>query len=181
MKRIGPVVLLLLAACGGGGETVSSGEPDVPSADTTTTAQSSATTDGSATSSTEPSNGDPTTGQGAGITLVIGDETWTFERALCAFYDAPAGDPGSRWNVSAIMNGSFTDPDVQVYVNWEDPDTYLELNDFETGEGWSAQKDTLTIEVAGNDITATATFADDAGATAEGNLSATCESWVDAG
>jgi hypothetical protein len=113
---------------------------------------------------------------------MIGDETWAFERTLCAFYVAPAGEPGSRWNVSAIMNGSFSNPDVQVYVNWEDPNTYLELNDFATGEGWKAQKDTLNIEVNGNDMSADATFVkDDTGESSEGTLSATCTSWTDAG
>lgn len=181
MKRIGLVVVMLLAACGGN-ETGPGSDPTSPGSDTTTTAQSSVTTGGSATTSTEASNGEPTTGGDAGITLMIGDETWTFERALCAFYDAPAGEPDSRWNVSAIMNGSFTEPDVQVYVNWEDPDTYLEVNDFVTGEGWSAQKETLTIDVNGNDIAASATFAnDDTGETAEGSLTATCSSWFDAG
>lgn len=177
MKKIILVLALTIAACGGGSDTITDTGPDSTDPVTPTNGE---TTGSTAASTTAPAGGPAPSGD-AGIAITIGGETWNFANALCAFYDAPAGEPGSRWNVSAIQNGSFTAPDVQVYVNFEDPDTYLELNDFIADTGWSAQKDTLTIDVNGNDVTASATFAnDDTGETAEGSLTATCSSWHDA-
>jgi hypothetical protein len=180
MKRITLAVVLVLAACGGGTDTATDSQPDTTEPPVTTTA-ASVTTSADPTTTTVAATEAPEATGSEGITLVIGDKTWGFERAMCAYYDAPAGEPGSRWNVSSIQNNSFSSPDIQVYVNWEDPDTYLSLNDFVSGEEWNAQKDSLTIEVDGDEITATATFASGAGETAEGHLSAICQSWVAAG
>ncbi len=180
MKSFTLALVFVLVACGGGTDTASDSQPDTsePPVATTaaavTTAAETAPTTVAATQAPE-ATGDP------GITLVIGDKTWDFERAMCAYYDAPAGEPGSRWNVSAIKNNSFSTPDIQVYVNWEDPDTYLSLNDFDTGEEWNAESESLTIEVDGDEITATATFASGTGETAEGSLTARCQSWAAAG
>jgi hypothetical protein len=99
---------------------------------------------------------------------------------MCAFYDAQPGEPGSRWNVSGIQ-GTFSDPEFQVYLNWEDPDTYLHLYDVATDEQWNAARETITVDVNGNEITATGTFTDSGtGEIADGMFSATCRSWVDA-
>jgi len=181
MKSITLVLVLILAACSGGTNTVDGSQPE-SSDPAATTAEPVATTAAPADAPTAAPTQAPESAGDFGITLVIGDQTWTFGRAMCAYYDAPAGQPGSRWNVSAIQNGSFSAPDVQVYVNWEDPDTYLELYDVAADEEWRAQSDTLTIDVNGNEITASATFAfSGTGETAEGSLSATCGSWVNAG
>ena len=183
MKMTVLAFVLTLAACGGGADTISEIESDSPeqtaATTATTTPSTEVPTDG--TTGPAPEGEEPAPSGDIGITLTIGDETWTFASAQCAFYDAPAGQPGSRWNVSAIQ-GTFSDPELQVYVNWEDPDTYLELYDVAADEEWRAQIDTLTIDVDGNDITASATFAHSGtGETADGSLSATCPSWYDAG
>ena len=182
MKSITLVLALILAACGGGTDTVDGSQPESSEPAVATTAEPVATTAAPADAPTTAPTQAPESAGDTGITLVIGDQTWTFAQAMCAYYDAPAGQPGSRWNVSAIQNGSFSAPDVQVYVNWEDPDTYLQLYDVAADEEWQAQSDTLTINVNGNEITASATFAfSGTGETAEGSLSATCGSWSKAG
>lgn len=130
--------------------------------------------------SKEDSAPEPATPGDAGVTLTIGDETWTFPTAMCAFYDAQPGQPGSRWNVSGLQ-GTFSNPELQVYLKWEDPDTYLHLADFASGEQWNAAKDTLSVDVNENEITASATISHSGtGDTADGAFSATCLSWVDA-
>jgi len=182
MKSIALAVMLILAACGGGTDTVDGSQSESSEPAVATTVVPEATTAAPAEAPTEATTAAPESAGDTGITLAIGDQTWAFGQAMCAYYDAPAGQPGSRWNVSAIQNGSFSAPDVQVYVNWEDPDTYLELYDFASDEKWQAQSDTLTIDVNGNEIVASATFANSGtGGTAEGSLSATCSSWVNAG
>ncbi len=184
MKLLTLAVVLILAACGGGTDTVDGSQPESSEPAVATTAVPAATTAAPAatTATTEAPAQAPESAGDTGITLVIGDQTWTFAQAMCAYYDAPAGQPGSRWNVSAIQNGSFSAPDVQVYVNWEDPDTYLELYDVASDEEWRAQSDTLIIDVNGDQIAGSATFAySGTGETAEGSLSATCSSWVNAG
>lgn len=185
MKRIVLALVLILAACGGGADTVAENDPEttepIPANTADTTATREAPTEGTTGPAPEEPDEEPASSGDTGITLMIGDETWSFANAQCAFSDAPAGQPDSRWNVSAILNGSFSDPDVQVYVNWEDPDTYLTLYDVAADEEWRAQKDSLTIAVDGNDITASAAFAHSGtGETAQGSLSATCPSWYDA-
>lgn len=185
MKLLTLAMVLILAACGGGTDTVDGSQPESSEPAVATTAVPAATTAATAAPADEPTEAPaqaPEPAGDTGITLVIGDQRWTFAQAMCAYYDAPAGQPGSRWNVSAIQNGSFSDPDVQVYVNWEDPNTYVELYDVASDEDWRAQLDTLTIDVNGNEIAASATFAySGTGETAEGSLSATCSSWVNAG
>lgn len=178
MKSTILAVVLILAACGGGTDTDDGSQPESSEATVATTGESATTTAAPTEAPTEA----PESAGDTGITLVIGNQTWTFAQAMCAYYDAPAGQPGSRWNVSAIQNGSFSAPDLQVYVNWEDPNTYLQLYDVAADEEWRAESDTLTIDVDGNEITASATFAhSETGETAEGSLSATCGSWVNAG
>ena len=194
MKLTTLAVMLILAACGGGTDTVDGSQSESPEPAVATTvvpeattaapadAPTEATTAAPAEAPTEATTAAPESAGDTGIKLAIGDQTWAFVQAMCAYYDAPAGQPGSRWNVSAIQNGSFSAPDVQVYVNWEDPDTYLELYDFASDEKWQARSDTLAIDVNGNEIVASATFANSGtGETSEGSLSATCSSWVNAG
>jgi hypothetical protein len=112
--------------------------------------------------------------------MTIGDETWTFERAMCAYYDAQPGQAGSRWNVSGLQ-GTFSSPELQAYLNWEDPDTYLHIDDFTTGEGWRADKATIKVDLNGDQVIATASFSHSGtGDIADGKFSATCLSWVDA-
>lgn len=179
MRSITLGLVLVLAACGGGTDATDA-QPDTEESPATTSVSSPATSVAPTPTTVAPTQAPEVAGN-AGITLAIGDQTWEFEQAMCAYYDAPAGEPGSRWNVSSIQNNSFSEPDIQVYVNWEDPDTTLSLNDFVTGEEWNAAEDSLAIEVDGDEISATATFASGTGETAEGSLSATCQSWVDAG
>ena len=113
------------------------------------------------------------------ITLTIGDETWEFPGSLCAFYNAPAGDAGSEWNVSYTQNG------LQVYAADDSFGKLLSVADIENGGNPTvsreASHDEVDITVDGNDISATGTFTDNVnGGTVEGTFEAHCNDWFDA-
>ena len=176
MRKLSLAFVLVLAACGGG-ETDTATEPDTP--DPTTAApqdaplETQAPADEPADEATEEPIGE------AAITLTIGDETWEFPGAQCAFLNAPAGDAGSEWNVSNIGN------DLQVYVADDSFGTLVSIADIANGANptvsWEAAFGDVEITVNGDDISATGTFVDMVnGGTAEGTLTATCPGWFDA-
>lgn len=160
MKRLVIVLALalMMAACGG---SDTSSEPE--------------------SSAEAPS---PTAGatQGTGdiaITLTIGDETWEFPGSLCAFYNAPAGEAGSEWNVSYTQDG------LQVYASSDEFGESLSIDDIENGGNptvsWEASNDEVDLTVNGNDISGTGTFTDNVnGGSEEGTFEARCNDWYDA-
>lgn len=165
-------LLLALGAC--------SGEDTPQTADADTASQATQTPADDRVTATEA--GDDSGAAGAaggsgsgGITLRIGAETWEFDNALCAYTNAPAGEPGSEWNVSS------TKDDYQVYVNEDSfgPRVSIaDVIDFGSME-WVSEGNAVTLTVDGNDITAEGTFTDLNGDQQDGTLSATCPSWVE--
>lgn len=164
---------LTIAACGGSNPASESGSDDAP-----------ASTAG-ATQDTQTPNDDPEPAEepapagDIAITLTIGDETWEFPGSLCAFYNAPAGDPGSEWNVSYTQDG------LQVYAADDEFGKLLSVDDIENGGNptvsWEASHDAVDITVDGNSISATGTFTDNVnGGTAEGTFEGHCNDWFDA-
>lgn len=113
---------------------------------------------------------------GAMIKLTIGEQTWEFDGALCAYQNAPAGEAGSEWNVSKKQG------DLQVYVSVDSYGPSVQLSDVVNYGSlqWAAEGDAVSIAVNGNNITAEGTFTDETGASpdTQGSLTATCGSWV---
>ncbi|MDH3539380.1 MAG: hypothetical protein OEP52_05245 [Acidimicrobiia bacterium] len=179
MKKLLLVIALVLAACGGG----DSADPpaDDPTTAATDTTVTSGTTAAPETAETQPpttQGPDPSSGS-VGIVLTIGDETWQFEGASCAFHGPNPGEEGSEWNVSFIKDGA------QVYVSDDSFGRHVEYDDISNGGnpnfGWAAEGDGLSMSVDGNDITASGQFTDSVGGTGPiaGTLSATCPGWAE--
>lgn len=174
MRKLLPAFVLVLGACSGGG---ASAPEDAGSSDPTAQPSSEAVESQVATPSPDEGSKESAASAPGGITLTIGDETWEFAGALCATYNAPAGEPGSEWNVS------FKEGDNQVYVNVDSIRDYVSITDvvnYGTLQ-WEAAGADVTIEVSGNDIHAEGTFSDEAnGAPSQpGTLDATCASWYE--
>ena len=178
MKKVLLVVALVLTACGG------SDTADPPADDPTTTA---AATTASTTAAPETEETQPPTTEGstpsagsAAIVLTIGDQTWEFPSAQCAFIGATPGDEGSEWNVSNVKDGA------QVYVSDDSFGPLVQYADISNGGdptfNWEAQQEGLSISVAGNDINVSGQFTDSVAGTGPvaGTLTATCADWFEA-
>lgn len=178
MKKVLLVVALVLAACGG------SDASDSPTDDPTTTAAGAAADD-STTAAPETEETQPPTTEvsgpapgSIGIVLTIGDETWEFDGALCAFVGANPGEEGSEWNVSNVKDGA------QVYVSDDSFGQLVQFADISNGGdpqfNWEMEADGLSISVAGNDIAVTGDFTNSVDGTGPiaGTLSATCPGWA---
>ena len=175
------VAALIGVSCSSDGSTDTG--PDTPDAATTTNQESPPKTEAPAEEpadkpADEPADEPVATG-GIAITISIGDETWEFPAALCAYKNAPAGEAGSEWNVSHVNNG------LQVYIADDEFGTLVSVADIENGGNptvsWEAIGDAVEITVNSNDVTASGTFTDGVnGGTAQGTLTATCSDWFDA-
>ena len=179
MKKLVIVIALVMAACGG------SDDADPP-ADAPTTTAADAVGDAGTTAAPETQETEPPTTQAtnapagpAEIVLTIGDETWEFERAFCAFRGAAPGNEGSEWNVTNL--GS----DAQVYVADDEFGLLVSYADISNGGNpdfnWEAALDGLSVDVDGNDVTVSGNFTDSVGGTGPiaGTLTATCSSWAE--
>ena len=178
MKKFLIIVSLVLAACGG------SDAADPPADDPTTTAAATtgdaSTTAAPGTQETEPPTTEATNQSpgSAAIVLTIGDETWQFDRAFCAFRGATPGEEGSEWNVTNL--GS----DAQVYVADDEFGLLVSYADISNGGNpdfnWEAELDGLSMAVDGNDIAVSGNFTDSVGGTGPiaGTLTATCPDWA---
>ena len=180
MRKLLVVVALVLAACGG------SDAADPPAADPTTTAAATTgdasttaapetqATEAPTTEATNPPSGSPE------IVLTIGDETWEFDRAFCAFMGGTPGEEGSEWNVTNL--GS----DAQVYVADDEFGVLVSYADISNGGNpdfnWEAEPNGLSIDVNGNDVTVSGQFTDSVAGTGPiaGTLTATCSGWAEA-
>ena len=179
MKKLLLIVALVLAACGG------SDTAETTANDPTTTAPDAApdnnTTAAPNTEETQP----PPTTEGSspspgsiGIVLTIGDETWEFDGALCAYVGAVPGEDGSEWNVSNVKDGA------QVYVSDDSFGPLVQFADISNGGdptfNWESEADGLEILVVANDITVTGQFANSVDGTGPiaGTLTATCPGWA---
>jgi hypothetical protein len=179
------VVALVGVSCSSDGATDT--EPDTPEVTTASDQESLPKTQAPAEEpadepaeepADEPAD-EPATAGDIAITLSIGDETWEFPAALCAYKNAPAGEAGSEWNVSHVNNG------LQVYIADDEFGTLVSVADIEHGGSptvsWEAIGDAVEITVSSNDVTASGTFTDGVnGGTAQGTLTATCPDWFDA-
>lgn len=172
------VVGLVAVSCSSDGATDT--QPDTP--DVTTAAldqESPPKTQAPVEESADEPADEPAPAGNIAITMSIGDETWEFPAALCAYKYAPAGEAGSEWNVSHVDNG------LQVYIADDEFGTLVSVADIENGGNptvsWEAIGDAVEITVKGNDVTASGTFSDGVnGGTAQGTLIATCPDWFDA-
>ncbi len=169
MSVVAVVTAMWLGGCGGGdGEA---GPSPVDSAPRSEAAQSAAA---SASAAASQAGGSDAPGE---ISLTIGDETWDFAGALCAYAGAPAGEDGSEWNVS------FVQDDLQVYLSVDSYGPLVSVtNVVDYGTlGWEATGDAVSLTVSGNDISGTGTFSDQFGSDGEreGSVTATCDSWVE--
>jgi hypothetical protein len=174
MRKLLPALVLVLGACAGGEASAPAAESSAPE-----TSQSQAPQASEAVASQGADSGSkaPAADVPGGITLTIGDETWDFAGALCAYTNAPAGEAGSEWNVSYLQD------DNQVYVNDDSFGQEVSITDvvnYGTFQ-WVADGDDLMLTVDGNDVHAEGTFRDDAtGAPSQyGSLDATCASWFE--
>jgi len=183
MKRlaIALALALIVAACGGSdpASEPESDEGPAPTAGATQDTQAPADDPEPEEEPTEEPAEEPATAGDIAITLTIGDETWEFPGSLCAFYNAPAGDAGSEWNVSYTQDG------LQVYAADDEFGKLLSVADIENGGNptvsWEASHDAVDITVDGNDISGTGTFTDNVnGGTVEGTFEAHCNDWYDA-
>ena len=171
------VVGLVAVSCSSDGATDT--EPDTPDVTTASDQESLPKTQAPAEEpADEPADATAPVGDIA-ITMSIGDETWEFPAALCAYRNAPAGEAGSEWNVSHVNNG------LQVYIADDEFGTLVSVADIENGGNptvsWEAIGDAVEITVNSNDVTASGTFTDGVnGGTAQGTLTATCSDWFDA-
>lgn len=112
------------------------------------------------------------TGGGAGsgsARITVGDSTWDFANAQCAFGEEAIGVPGAVANGAASQNG------LSLYVSDDgDGRTYIELadlKDLDNGINWTTEHggDGPTIKVDGKRITSEAEFVS---MSAEGELRA---------
>jgi hypothetical protein len=177
VKKLVLVLALVLAACGG------SDDADPPADSPTTTAADAGTTaaPSETAETTQPPETEapaPPTGVAA-IVLTIGDETWEFPSAQCAFIGAQPGEDGSEWNVSNVKDGA------QVYVSEDSFGPLVQYADISNGGdpnfNWESQEDGLTISVSGNDINVSGQFTDSVAGTGPvaGTLTATCNDWFE--
>ena len=171
------VVALVGASCSSDGATDT--EPDTPDVTTASDQESLPNTQAQDEESADEPADEPAPAGDIAITISIGDETWEFPAALCAYKNGPAGEAGSEWNVSHVNNG------LQVYIADDEFGTLVSVADIENGGNptvsWEAIGDAVEITVDSNDVTATGTFTDGVnGGTAQGTLTATCPDWFDA-
>jgi len=164
--------VLVLAACGGGDANDAA---DADPSDAPTTVAPAAQTEPTEITQAPPDEAVASDGAG-GITLTIGDQTWEFPGAGCAYLNAEPGSDGSEWNVSMVHG------DLQVYINDDSFGSFVSITDIVNyGDlEWVAEGDAVLITVDGNRITAEGTFTDAAVGTPdlEGTLTATCPGWV---
>jgi len=181
MTRAILILAMLLAACGGElAESTTEPADDGPDPTTATDQGAPPETQAPAEEPAEEPADEPAPEPDAiAITLTIGDETWEFPGALCAFQNAPAGEAGSEWNVSYVTDG------LQVYVADDSFGLLVSVADIENGGNptvyWEAINEEVDITVNGDEISASGAFTDRVnGGTAEGTLTAKCPDWYDA-
>lgn len=115
---------------------------------------------------------------GGSATLTVGDQTYEFDRARCAFGSEETGRDDTEFVLSAIQDGLQLDATINTrfghVVSLDD------IEDFENPRvGWSAggpgSDAGEIIQVDGRRVSVEATFTDEvSGDTAEGTLSAVC-------
>lgn len=110
---------------------------------------------------------------GGSASLTVGDQTWTFDGALCAFGEEEIGQEGAELVVSAITDG------VQLYISIDSFGHNVDVNDIENFENPSVSLasavDGEFIVVDGKDVSGEALFTDyETNESLEGTFEATC-------
>lgn len=112
---------------------------------------------------------------GGSATLVVGEQTWTFDGLLCAFGEEQIGQEGAEFNMSAIQDG------LQLYASIDSFGESVSLNDIEDFENPSVALEAFPgdaeIVLDGKNVSATASFVDDTSDSfekVEGTMEATC-------
>lgn len=112
---------------------------------------------------------------GGSMTLTVGDESWTFEPALCAFGPEEIGQEGAEFVLSSIQDGK------QMYVSIGVFGHSVSLHDVEDFENPSISLDSFGYEefisLDGKSFSGSAEFTDgttDSFVTIPGTFSGTC-------
>ncbi|KAB7743839.1 hypothetical protein GA707_10100 [Nostocoides sp. F2B08] len=111
---------------------------------------------------------------GGSATLTAGDQTWTFDRVLCAFGEEEIGQEGAEFVLSSIQDG------LQFYVSIDEFGHFVSIDDVEDFENPSvalsndgAAGEFITLD--GKDVSGEVTMVDDTGADdVEASFEATC-------
>lgn len=113
-------------------------------------------------------SGAQASGDEPGGTFIVGDESWTVVPSLqCSIY------PG---NIVSIAGHAAENPDLEVVIDWGGPNG-ARIAESDSGPGWHAVRDTLTIEIDGSVVRGRATFSDNSfgtGERAEGSFEVRC-------
>lgn len=103
-----------------------------------------------------------------GGTFTVGDESWTVVPSMqCSIY------PG---NVVNIAGHAAENPDLEIVIDWGGPNG-ARIAESDSGPGWHAVRDTLTIEIDGPIVRGSATFSENSfgtGERAEGSFEVRC-------
>ena len=96
---------------------------------------------------------------GGSATLTVGDETWDFDRVLCAIGEEETGQEGAEFVLSSIQDG------LQLYVSIDSFGHSVSLNDIEDFENPSVSLSTFGggdfIELDGKTVSGAMTMTDD--------------------
>ena len=169
-------VALTLAGCGGeGGDTEAVDEPapvateDTPSADDVTTDLEEMAED-----MADDLVAQQDAAGGGSATLTAGDQTWTFDGALCAFGEEEIGQEGAEFVLSSIQDG------LQFYVSIDTFGHMISINDIEDFENPSVALSSdgsagEFITLAGKNVSGQTTMVGDDGTGAvEASFEGTC-------
>ena len=111
---------------------------------------------------------------GGSATLVVGDDTWTFESVLCAFGEDEIGQEGAEFVLSSIQDG------LQMYASIDSFGHSVSLNDIQDFENPSVDLTAFGddfIELDGTSVRADTEFIDGTSESFEGvagTFEATC-------
>lgn len=174
-------LVLFLTACGGDSDDdaaavdgvraeVSAAVDDFASADTAEELEAAASD--AAEGFSEMADDLESQQTGGSATLAVGDQTWTFDGALCAFGEEEIGQEGAEFVLSSIGDG------LQFYLTIDSFGHSASINDVENFEdpsvSWESETDGF-ITLSGKDVSGETSFIDyDTMETADGSFEATC-------
>lgn len=110
---------------------------------------------------------------GGSATLTVGDQTWTFDRVLCAIGEEETGQEGAELVLTSLQDG------MQFYVAIGPGGHSVTLDDIEDFDNPSVSLATWAqdpfIEIDGKNVSGQMTIADDlTGQDLEGSFEGTC-------
>ena len=109
------------------------------------------------------------------FTMVVGEQSWSFDSVQCAFGEEEIGQEGAEFVLSAIEDG------LQAYVSVDAFGTSVSIDDISDFEnpsvGYSAFGDTVAVDIAGKNLSGIGDFFDgtsDSLVPVEGTFAGTC-------